>query len=398
MAQEPCPHCGPIQTNHYQQWIADLFYVLTPFRYISIPSKVRYALASSIDRFFLRVGAVKTTKDLNHPGFPLRTKVFLREALPLGMTFRAITTPYGLNNQFILDNGGRSYAFEGLPRAEFMQSTRAERIDDKLFVKRILEKNGLPVARGRAFSVLQKKRVETYVEQDLGYPVIVKPVTGSMSQHITTNIQNRTQLQEAILKVAQYTPYFMVERYINSPYVYRANVIDQDFVAVVRRIPAHVVGDGVHTIQELIDHKNADPRRGPAGDQSFVLYHLTFDDVSEKLLQQKGYTVETVPQEGEPVYLQEKVILDIGADLEEVTPQVHPDNIELFRRVATIFGIYLVGIDLLAKDIAISWKEQECAILELNSLPYIDMHHYPSIGEPVNIGAQVAKMVAKYYT
>jgi cyanophycin synthetase len=91
------------------------------------------------------------------------------------------------------------------------------------------------------------------------------------------------------------------------------------------------------------------------------------------------------------------VILDLGADLFERTGEVHPDNLELFRAVARLFNTRLVGIDFLAEDISKSWRGQNAAIIELNSLPYIDMHHFPTKGEPVNVGGFICDMVEKYY-
>jgi cyanophycin synthetase len=91
------------------------------------------------------------------------------------------------------------------------------------------------------------------------------------------------------------------------------------------------------------------------------------------------------------------VILDLGADLFEVTPCVHFDNLEIFKKVAEIFNTRFVGIDFLSNDISKSWKEHPSVIIELNSLPYIDMHHYPTEGIPVNVGGWITDLVEKYY-
>jgi cyanophycin synthetase len=124
---------------------------------------------------------------------------------------------------------------------------------------------------------------------------------------------------------------------------------------------------------------------------------LVIDKISDRLLAEQSYDFNSIPPKGEIVYLQEKVILDLGADLIEVSREIHPDNAELFREITTLFGVKLVGIDFIAEDITKSWKKQQCAIIELNSLPYIDMHHFPTIGEPMKISKHLCDMVFKYY-
>ena len=95
--------------------------------------------------------------------------------------------------------------------------------------------------------------------------------------------------------------------------------------------------------------------------------------------------------------MQKDPFLKLGGDLVEETPKVHPDNIQLFRNIAKFFDIRVVGIDFLIKDVAHSWKNQECAVLELNSLPCIELHHFPSSGKPQNVADAIVSLFFKYY-
>jgi len=180
-------------------------------------------------------------------------------------------------------------------------------------------------------------------------------------------------------------------------YVYRATVIDFKKVFCVQQIPANIVGDGIHTIKELILIKNNDKKRGNSQQKDTILSKIVINETTEKLLQKRGYNFSTIPQKGEIIYLQRDSFLKLGGDLIEVTPLVNPDNLQLFQKVAKFFGTRLVGIDFLAEDISLSWKIQSSAILELNSLPCIEMHHFPSSGKPQNVAKEILKMVFKYY-
>ncbi|MEK7086922.1 MAG: cyanophycin synthetase, partial [Patescibacteria group bacterium] len=264
------------------------------------------------------------------------------------------------------------------------------------FIKRKLSEVGLPVAPGKSFSFFGSWSARRY-GNSLGFPLVVKPRFGSMSQHVTVNIKNEIGLREAIKKALRYSPHFIVEKFLENVSVFRVTVIDEEFVACVKRVPAHVIGDGIHTIQELIDIKNQDPRRGKPKQKDATIFKLVVDETSEKLLREKNFDLFSIPRVGEIVYLQEKVILDLGADLFEVTKDVHQDNLELFSCTVRLFGAKLVGIDFLAEDVTKSWKEQSCAIIELNSLPYIDMHHFPTEGEPVPVAKFLCGLVEKYY-
>ena len=164
-----------------------------------------------------------------------------------------------------------------------------------------------------------------------------------------------------------------------------------------RFLPANILGDGISTIRKLIDEKNKDPRRGEPNQKQFTLYGIVENETTKRLLSEKEYSHNAIPSKEEVVYLQKDPFLKLGGDLVEVTPNVHKDNLGLFRDLARFFDIRLTGIDFLAGNIAISWKDQPCAILELNSVPCIELHHFPSSGLPTNPAKALADLFFKYY-
>ena len=362
-----------------------------------MPHSFNYFFEKSFVDLFCLLKLIKAEENFERSKVSLRTTVFMDEAEKRGIKFYVLKGPVGYLNQFYMVINGKKYLFEGLPRAEWLSKKSIHRIDDKIFVKNELAKIGAPIAKGRNFNHLNWRKALKYGEQS-GFPLIVKPRAGSISHHITADIKNENELKGAIHKALRYSPFFVVEKYLENMNVYRATIIDEKNVACVKRVAAHVVADGKHSIKKLIEIKNKDSRRGNPRQKDTTLYKLVINKTSERLLAEQGYDFNSVPEKGEIIYLQEKVILDLGADLFEVSQNIHRDNIELFKKIAGLFNVKLVGIDFIAENIGKSWKEQQCAVIELNSLPYIDMHHYPTHGEPIEISKHLCDMVLKYYS
>ena len=327
----------------------------------------------------------------------MRSACFIDEAQKRGVKFQAAKGPVGYTNHFCAEVNGQKYRFESLPVAKHVSKYDVSFVDCKERTKNHLKKGNFPIADGKSFWFWQKSHALKFGSNDLDFPLVVKPRGGSVARHVTTNIRSRDKLLEAIKKAVVYSPAFIVERFVENSFVYRATVVDFDFVAVVKQVPANVVGDGVSTIQQLVEKKNGDKRRGEPNQKDFTLYKLVIDETTEKLLAERNYTLESMPKKDEIVYLQKNPFLKLGGDLVEVTDVVHPDNIQLFKDIAKFFDIRLVGIDFLVPDIASLWRNQQCAVLELNSVPCIEMHHFPSDGAPQNVANALVDLFFKYY-
>lgn len=328
---------------------------------------------------------------------PMRTSCFIAEARKRGLKFKAARGPFGYTNHFWAEINGKRFRFEGLPTAQHINKYDLSIIDSKEKVKILLKKGNFPIAKGKSFWFWQKEKALKFGSEELGFPLVVKPRSGSFAHHVTTNIRSKEELKKAIDKAVIYSPAFLVERYIETPFVYRATVVDFDFVAVVKQIPANIVGDGISTIGQLVERKNSDEKRGQPDQKGFSLYKILVDETTMKLLKERNYNLKKIPKKGEIVYLQKDPFLKLGGDLVEVTKKVHPANLQLFKDIAKFFDLRLVGIDFSASDISKSWQDQPCAILELNSLPCIEMHHFPTFGPPQNVARAIVNLFFKYY-
>ncbi|HEX4875438.1 MAG TPA: cyanophycin synthetase [Chitinophagaceae bacterium] len=258
---------------------------------------------------------------------------------------------------------------------------------DKEETKLLLEAAEIPVPRGTVI------RTELGLDEAIdkfGYPLVIKPIDGNHGKGNTTNIINKEQALKAFAAAKEYSRSVIVERFITG-YDFRCLVINYKFICAALRTPASVVGDGIHNIQWLIDETNKDPRRGYGHEK--VLTQITVDQFTQKMLDDKGYTLETVPAKGERVLLKPTANLSTGGTSTDVTDEVHPANIFMFERIAKIIGLDICGIDVMANDLRTPINENGGAILEVNAAPGFRMHIEPAEGLPRNVAEPVVDML-----
>ncbi len=258
---------------------------------------------------------------------------------------------------------------------------------DKEETKNLLEAAEIPVPRGtiiRSEAGL-KDAVDRY-----GYPLVLKPVDGNHGKGATTNITNWEVAVKALEGAQKYGRSVIVERFITG-FDFRILVINHKFICAALRTPAAVTGDGEHNIQWLIDETNKDPRRGYGHEK--VLTQITVDDFTWKMLNDAGYTLETIPRKDELVLLKPTANLSTGGTSTDVTDEVHPENVFMCERISKIIGLDICGIDIMAKDLRTPVSENGGAILEVNAAPGFRMHIEPAVGLPRNVAEPVIDML-----
>lgn len=395
MFKEHCKDCGLPAAHHIQTWLDEITSTLMPR--LRLSKKLESFFDFSLKKTLSLIGLIKMRDDFLLSEIQMRSACFIDEARKRGVKFKAAKGPVGYTNHFCAEIGGKKIRFESLPVANHVSKYDVSFVDCKERTKNHLSKGNFPIVKGKSFWFWQGGRALKFGINRLGFPLMVKPRGGSVARHVTTNIRNKEELQKGIDKAVIYSPAFVIERFVENSFVYRATVVDFDFVAVVKQVPANVVGNGILTIQQLVKKKNCDKKRGEPHQKDFTLYKIVINETTTKLLAEKNYNLETVPKKDEAVYLQKNPFLKLGGDLVEVTTSVHPDNLQLFKDIAKFFDIRLVGIDFIVPDISSSWKNQHCAVLELNSVPCIEMHHFPSSGTPQNVANALVVLFFKYY-
>ncbi len=258
---------------------------------------------------------------------------------------------------------------------------------DKELTNRILGDLGLPVPKQE--QVYEPDEAVEAAER-LGYPVVVKPLDANHGRGVSIGLTDAEQVKVAFAAAQEHSNCVLVETYIRG-FDHRMLVIDGKLVAVAKRVPGHVVGDGISTVAQLVDRVNADPRRGIGHEK--VLTRIELDEQATRLLSKLGYTASSVPIAGETVYLRSTANLSTGGTAIDQTDVCHPDNREMAVRAAAAVGLDVCGVDFLTPDIAKSWKEVGGGICEVNAAPGFRMHVAPSEGKPRDVAGKVLDML-----
>jgi cyanophycin synthetase len=262
-----------------------------------------------------------------------------------------------------------------------------ELASDKEETNRILRNLGLPVPKQR---LVQSADEAIAAAEKIGYPVVVKPYNANHGRGITVHITTPEQVRTAFQVAREHSRSVIVESFIVGD-DHRMLVINGELIAVAKRVPGHVVGDGIHTIEQLVEQVNQDPRRGVGHEK--VLTRLEFDHQADTLLARMGYTRQTIPADGERVFLRSTGNLSTGGTATDMTDLVHPDNVEMAVRAVKAIGLDVGGVDFLSTDITESYKDVGGAICEVNAAPGFRMHMAPSEGRARDVGGAVMDML-----
>jgi len=253
--------------------------------------------------------------------------------------------------------------------------------------KKMLDAASIPVAKG-SICVDEEDLAETI--KSIGYPIVLKPLDGNHGKGASINVINWKDAVLGLEYAQKYSRRVIVERFITG-YDFRVLVIDNKIVAAAQRVPAHVVGDGINSIEELIKLVNSDPRRGYGHEN--VLTEIDIDRDSLELLEKRNMTVNSIPEKDDIVYLKSTANLSTGGTSIDVTDMMHPENVFMAERISRIIGLDVCGVDIMAKNLTQSLKENGGVILEVNAAPGFRMHLAPSEGLPRNVAAPVIDML-----
>ncbi|HEX8618344.1 MAG TPA: cyanophycin synthetase, partial [Thermoanaerobaculia bacterium] len=247
--------------------------------------------------------------------------------------------------------------------------------------------HGIPVPGG---DVTRDIEEGLRIANRIGWPVVVKPLDASQGRGINTNIRNEEEFRTAFEDAKRHRNSVVVERYLPGR-DFRLLVINHKFVAAAERVPAHVIGDGTHTISELVEIANRDPRRGVGHEK--VLTKITIDGSTNRLLHLRGMTPDSVPPAGEFIALKTTANLSTGGTSVDVTDRVHPANIEMAERISCLVDLNIAGIDVVAPDLETPVRENGGGIVEVNAAPGFRMHTAPTEGKPRPVGEAVVDML-----
>jgi cyanophycin synthetase len=293
-----------------------------------------------------------------------------------------------LNNHSLVQLGHGKY--QQRIRATITSQTNDIAVDiscDKGETNNLLGALGLPVPK----QYLVRYEDDAVLSANkLGYPVVVKPLDGNHGRGISIDLKSDEAVKVAFGVAKEVSTSVLIEKFITG-FDHRMCVVAGKLVAVAKRIPGHVIGDGKHTIKELVDIVNEDPRRGVGHEK--VLTRLELDYQAKTLITNAGYKVDTVLKSGELLYLRDTANLSTGGTAIDVTDIVHPDNRDMAQRAVLAVGLDVGGVDFLSPDISQSYLDVGGAVCEINAAPGFRMHVHPSEGTPRDVAGAVMDML-----
>lgn len=378
-----CYYCGNNPVSHSITLLSEYIAIGNkPLEWIST-SKLGFFIQGILDKlalpFFklaIKLHILRYNDDISKV-LNGRSEVIWEEARRRGIPMRQLclfTKPLDIFEAVV---AGHTIIFESVPIPTKLQTSAIRWLDDKLILKERLAKAKLPVPRGGAYSSFEPM-LELF--KKLSKPVILKPAQGSRGRHTTTFIYTEEQLRQAFQVGKQIARRLVIEEHLFGS-VYRATIINGALVGVLRGDPPRITGDGHSTITELIAFKNK--HKHPKV-KDFVVSPLTHD-----FLARSNYTLATIVAKNVTIDLTEKIGISYGGFSAEELPICHPETKRILEAVGRVVDFPVMGFDFITPDITKNPNEQKWGIIECNSLPFIDLHHHPLEGTPINAAKYV---------
>lgn len=258
---------------------------------------------------------------------------------------------------------------------------------DKELTKQLLHAAGVSVPAGRPVT---NEDDAWMAAQEIGLPVVVKPQDGNQGKGISVNLSSEEQVRRAYRVAIEFRDDILVEKYLPG-HDYRLLVINDKLIAAARRDPPLVIGDGTHTVRELVDIVNSDPRRSDGHATS--LTKIRFDDIALARLAEQGYTADSIPELGVRVVLRNNANLSTGGTATDVTDDVHPALAAAAVTAAQTVGLDIAGIDVVCDTMLKPLEDQGGGIVEVNAAPGLRMHLDPSFGKGRPVGEAIIDMM-----
>lgn len=277
-----------------------------------------------------------------------------------------------------------------LVQASLTDSTsciQADMAGNKHLVKQLLSDHGIPVPGG---DIAYSEEAAVVTACLIGFPVVVKPFDGNQGKGVILNLSNEEQVRHAYQEASRYSKAVIVERFISGR-DYRVLVVGGKVSAVAERTPPFITGDGLHTIEELVEMENRNPLRGE--DHEKPLTKIKLDSTAVRVLHRNGLATHSIPEDGVRVVLRDNGNLSTGGTARECTEEIHPANADIAIRAARALGLDIAGIDMMLDDISTSLYACQGAIIEVNAAPGLRMHLYPTTGKSRNVASDILDML-----
>lgn len=381
--KKTCPHCGNNPTNHLLTHMTQTVLVKTlPLaKYIQSRRNVRFdnkvhEIVMDIMWGFTKTGVWGINRD--HKKAPTeRTLVIWEEAIKRGIEMEGLIV-YGKHVEHHRAKINDVWVhFESLPVPGKFNEDAYEWMDDKWELKKFLKTHNIPTAFGESVSKLDDA---LKIFRKGRKPFITKPQLGSRGRHTTTHIYTKEQLIEGFKIAKKLCRYVIVEEHLVGS-VYRGTYVNGEVVGILRGDPPRVTGDGTSTIRKLIALKNK--TKHPEVSDVVITPHL------ENFLERQRLSLDAILKKNQTIDLSEKIGISYGGFAAEEMPMTHPKIIDYVKKAGDLMRAPVVGFDFIIEDITKDPDKQKWGFIEANSLPFINLHHFPLEGESINVASKI---------
>ncbi|CAM3035249.1 bifunctional glutamate--cysteine ligase GshA/glutathione synthetase GshB [Lactococcus laudensis] len=324
--------------------------------------------------------------DFQLPGYEnleLSTQNLIADAIKYGIQFQVLDEveqilklTYGSHTEYIKE-GNITHFDSALSHAL---------MENKIVTKAILNTAGIQVPSGFEFHDLNDAL--RHFDQ-LPSAFVVKPKSTNYGIGISIFKETTTQAdyEEAVKIAFENDDAIIVETYAHGT-EFRFYVQNGEVLAVLERFPANVVGDGVHSIQQLVAIKNTDIRRGEH--HRTPLEKIKLGDVERLTLSLQGFDVQSVPKAQERVFLRENSNVSTGGDSIDRTEQVSDYYKAIAVKVAHALDVTITGVDIIIPDAS---QKGPYFVIEANQNPMMQMHLFPAIGKSRRVTESLIKLL-----
>ncbi|MCX7121632.1 MAG: hypothetical protein NTZ67_07685 [Gammaproteobacteria bacterium] len=395
-SSQTCPYCYPEKPNHRHDKTNSLFFLIqnffTSIFNVLLFNKPLYFTDKLLVRSLIKGtenNKIQMKEEADLSQMTYRLKLLWQEAKERNLKIYCFSYNGRQLLAFLLTHNEKKYYFHYTPTTllhkNFKQFKDPTIYDDKITFKKLLAKNNILHPEGKVF--FSKKNAFNYGKK-MGFPLVVKPNSSSLSKHVTLNINDDNSLKSAIDIAKIIDHKIIVERFIPGD-VHRFMFLGDKLLVCSKRTRPSIIGDGKSTVDALIDKFNSNPLRGNKGKENFALSTVEKNKLLQKCLADQGVNLKLKLGAGKKIFLAEKTNCSNGAEVINLTEDVCDENVELFRKTHHSLKIAVSAIDFICSDISKPWHSQPFGMLENNSFPDISPQHFPSSGTPVNVAKAI---------
>lgn len=305
----------------------------------------------------------------------LSTQLLLKAAIKRGIEFEILDRE---ENFILLKKGEKIEYVKQATKTSLDSYVTVLIMENKVVSKKILAEHGFRVPSGEAYNQIYDA-IKDYEKYE-GKPIVIKPKSTNFGLGITIFKEpfSKEDYVKAFEIAFEFDKTVLVEEFLTGK-EYRFLVMGDEVVGILHRVPANVVGDGIHTIEELIEEKNKDPLRGKG--HRTPLEKIQLGEVEELFLKNQGKTRKYIPAVGEVVYLRENSNISTGGDSIDFTDDIPDSYKDIAIRCAKAAGATFCGVDMMIDDITEEANDTNYGIIEINFNPAIHIHCYPYKGK-----------------